>query len=315
MKTLYFGLCPGMAIAILAGCGSQVAPAGGVPQGAMTKTSFGLPLTAIRHTIQSGTLLYVVGTGHVYIFTYPKGSLVGQTKITEGSDDCSDKRGDVFATGYDSVSVFAHGDTKPRRTLSVPGDAYACSVDPTTGNLAVLGTVGVMLFKKAKGKYELLNEPTFVPRQCGYDDKGNLFVDGYLYTTFKFAELPKGSANFIKISVGQNIVGGEVQWDGKYITVEDDGGYGVATIYRLQVSGSRATIVGKTRLTQASMMPLLSWIYDGAIIVPYSIGSSYKDVAVGFWNYPTGGKATKTIAKSLHSPEALSAVTISAAPK
>lgn len=298
-----------VAVFALAGCGGQVAPTSGA------QTPFGLPLTAIRHTNQSGALLYVVGTGHVYVFTYPKGGLVGQTTINEGSDDCSDKHGNVFATGYDSVSVFAHGDTKPYRKLSVPGDAYACSVDPTTGNLAVLGTVGVMLFKKAKGHYELFYEPTFVPRECGFDNKGNLFVDGYLYSKFKFAELPKASANFIEISVGQDIVGGEVQWDGKYITVEDDGGYGVATIYRLQVSGSRATIVGKTQLTQASMVPLLSWIYDGAIIVPYSIGSGYKDVAVGFWNYPAGGKATKTIAKGFHSPEALSAVTISAAPK
>jgi hypothetical protein len=310
MKTF---TCAGFAIALamLAGCGgSQNAATSVEPQ-----PSFGLPLTASRDTSQSGALLYVVGTGHVYIFTYPKGGLVGQTTIYDGSDDCSDKNGDVFVTGEDSISVFAHGDTKPYRKLSVPGDAYACSIDPTTGNLAVLGTVGVMVFKKAKGHYELLYNSTFVPRQCGYDNKGNLFVDGYLYSKFKFAELPKGSANFIEISVGQDIVGGEVQWDGKYITVEDDGGYGVATIYRLQVSGSRATIEGKTRLTQAAMMPLLSWIYDGAIIMPYSIGSGYKDVAVGFWNYPAGGKATKTIAKGFHSPEALSAVTISAAPK
>jgi hypothetical protein len=308
MKTLYTVV----AIAMLAGCGGRapMSAAGAVPH-----TPFGLPLTAIRHTIQSGTLLYVVGTKHVYIFTYPKGGLVGQTTIDYGSDDCSNKYGDVFATGYDVIKVFAHGDTKPQRTLSVPGDAYACSVDPTTGNLAVLGTAGILLFKKAKGNYEQLNMPTFRTRNCGYDNKGNLFVDGYLYSKFKFAELPKGSANFIELSVGQNIVGGEVQWDGKYITVEDYGGYGVAKIYRLQVSGSRATIVGTTQLTQASMMPLLSWIYDGAIIVPYSIGSGYKDVAVGFWNYPAGGKATKTIAKGFHSSEALSPVTISAAPK
>jgi len=322
MRNLGFGrhvLGIGLAVVMLAGCGASEPPVGAPGNTAPFDTrafSHVSQSSPAHHAAQSGSLLYVVGSAEVYILSYPKGKPVDKFKYS-GSADCSDSSGNVFITGFYGISEFAHGGTRPIKTLSTYDDAYACSVDPTTGNLAVLHAGGVLIFKKAKGKGVRMNEPTFVPRHCGYDNKGNLFVDGYLYSTFKFAELPKGSANFKEITINPTITasGGQVQWDGKYITVEGIG-YGTVGVYRLRISGSGGTVVSTAQLVQTSMNPQLSWIQDNTIMVPYSIGSGYTDVGVGLWNYPSGGKPIKTITKGFgNAPQALLALTVSVAPR
>lgn len=61
-------------------------------------------------------------------------------------------------------------------------------------------------------------------------------------------------------------------------------------IYRLKVSGSVATVVGKTKLDVSNVI-FGSWIYGGTVIAPFGKqGVGY----VRFWNYPQGGSPTKT---------------------
>ena len=51
------------------------------------------------------------------------------------------------------VFEYAHGSSKRLRTILIPG-VNSCSIDPTTGNLAVssLGNGALYVFKDAKGK-------------------------------------------------------------------------------------------------------------------------------------------------------------------
>jgi sugar lactone lactonase YvrE len=78
----------------------------------------------------------------VWIFSYPKGKLKGMLYgfgYPHGA--CVDKLGDIFITDaeYQVVFEYPHGSAKPNTVLidkpySNPND---CSVDPTTGDLAV----------------------------------------------------------------------------------------------------------------------------------------------------------------------------------
>ena len=50
---------------------------------------------------------------------------------------------------------------------------------------------------------------------CGYDNKGNLFVDTY----GGLAELPQRQhADSRNITLDKGVPGGQVQWDGNFIT-------------------------------------------------------------------------------------------------
>ena len=117
---------------------------------------------------------------------------------------CVDKKGDVWVVNNSSASLveYKHGGKTPIATLYGISFPIGCSVDPTTGDLAVAnygnGSYGggdVSIFAHAKGTPKVYTDsqiPHF--NFCGYDPKGNLYADGTDATqsVFHFAELPKG---------------------------------------------------------------------------------------------------------------------------
>ena len=88
--------------------------------------------------------------------------------------------------GASQIVEYAHGGTVAIATLSRPGEyPEGCSVDPVTGNLAVTnfyssaGGGSVSIYAGARGSPQLYSDPAIVNyRFCGYDARGNLFVDG-----------------------------------------------------------------------------------------------------------------------------------------
>ncbi|MGA2760532.1 MAG: hypothetical protein ABSF08_09465 [Candidatus Cybelea sp.] len=303
-----------VAVAMLASCGGSQPPIG-APR-AMPQTS------AIAAYAERGKswmlpeakgedLLYVTITGcpNTCVYSYPDGKLVGAINAGNGGGLCADAGGDVFvpSDGDSDKSVvyeFAHGQKQPIAALDVPGYfAASCSVDPTTGNLAVpflcktssCGNANaVAIYQGAKGQptvYEDSNVEVFL--YCGYDDAGNLFADGSGGKSgFAFAELQEGATSFINLSVDQSIGSpGQVQWDGSYITIQDEAKPG--SIYQMEVSGSTTTIVGVTKLKGVTGYSGQSWIQGQAIIV----GSKPrgKRSNIGLWQYPTGGRAYQRI--------------------
>jgi hypothetical protein len=126
---------------------------------------------------------------------------------------------------------------------------------------------------------------------CGYDDAGNLFIDGTRKAkggSFRLAELPRGAVAVVNLSVNQSISApGQVQWDGKHLAV-GDAGISPSVIYRFAISGNSATKVGATTLDDSASVRQF-WIQAKSLVGPDF------DSDVRFWNYPAGGSPTKTI--------------------
>jgi hypothetical protein len=106
----------------------------------------------------------------------------------------------------------------------------------------------------------------------------------------QLTELLAGSSSaFITITLDKNIGdGGQVQWDGKYVTLQDEVFPG--SIYRIKVSGSAGTIVGATKFHRYLQQTNPSWIYNGYVAFPFTSQTSESPNIIGVWKYPRGGK-------------------------
>ncbi len=247
-------------------------------------------------------LLYISdeAADDVYVYSWRHDKLVGTlTGFDAPQGECADKAGDIFVANEDTSQIFeyAHGGTNSIATLSDAGEyPVGCSVDPTTGNLAVTnidtpsGHVGnVVIYADAKGTPTSYTAPRFYYYFfCGYDNGGNLFVDGTNPSnTFEFAELPSGGSSFNSVALNQTInFPGGVQWDGKHVAVGDQE---APYIYEFAISGSGGTEVGSTPLDDTDDIAQF-WIQGSRVVAPDFL---YNEVQV--FDYPAGGTARKTI--------------------
>lgn len=239
-------------------------------------------------------LLYAAVSGgyRIYIFSYPEGEFALSLQLKDAITGtlCTDSAGDVFVPAGNVV--FEYSFTTEVNTLTEGNDyqAYGCSVDPLTGNLAVANVLlakrqGVVaIFSRAQGQPKYYRDPTTGTFwECGYDDKGNLFIDGRGAT--RLQELVRGGTALQNIKVPIKSFG-QVQWDGQYITVATNN---AQAIYRLKVTGSTAKIVSTTHLMGSTSDRLAQpWIEGNTVIRPFSHHSKYGS-KVGLWKYPSGG--------------------------
>jgi hypothetical protein len=301
----------GSALALISGLaacsGQQPGSTGFVPGGAnAAQAARPDGLSRMAPDAKGKDLLYVSddSSNDVYVYSYPKlkpeGTLTG---FDDPFGECVDKSGDVFIANDEASDIveYAHGGTSPIATLEDPGYyPRGCSIDPTTGNLAVvnivstsLGQGNIVIYKDAKGKPSAYYSDSNVYNvySCGYDNAGNLFVDGENEesSSFEFAELPSGAKKFKNISLNQAIaVAGGVQWDGKYVAVGNNSG----DIYQFSIHGTKGTKVGTTPLNGVYVSDEF-WIQGSKVVVPYANASRLG--RVGIWDYPAGGSAKKLI--------------------
>jgi hypothetical protein len=306
------GLCAAaMLFAGCAGTSSQMTPqARGLamhrPSGPTTSGR-----TWMDPAAKGGDLLYVATAGNsaVEIYSYPKLKQVGALTDTQWPEGlCSDKAGNVWVTNYEFhgylpgyMTEYAHGGTKIIATLQdanqSPGD---CSIDPTTGNLAIANRIpatgeyssgNIGIYTKAKGDPVTYTSPDiFFYYWCTYDDKGNLFVNGFNSASqVVFVELPKGSRKFKTLQLDEPMswpVG--IRWDGKYLAA-GNGNDTNPFVYRFQIHGNKATTVSSMQLNGASSIAQFT-VFGKNIIVP-----SVQSGIVGIYAYPAGGDTVKTI--------------------
>jgi hypothetical protein len=325
------GYC--LALAMLAGCGgvaqSQLAPQAHFEQqngsrlpasttSAMQGNAMVVKPNHIRSWMdpdaKSKDLLYVTNPGgnEVLVYSYPQYKLVGTLGglyynfFADGV--CSDKQGNVWIVGNAGQELieYAHGGTTPIATLSDPGYyPTACSVDPVTGNLAVANkeTVNstpqqgnVAVYTHATGTPTLYTDSQlFQVWFCGYDNKGNLYIDGTkgYSVTFGFAELPKGKKQLTNITLkgGTIYFPGKILWDGKYVAVGDQSYQNkyptTSGIY--QTTGSGGKIVSTTPLT-GSLDVAGFWIAGKSVIAPDIFLEN-----INTYKYPAGGKPAKQL--------------------
>jgi hypothetical protein len=318
MRTLArYALSVGTAAALLAGCGGSQPPVGA--PGAMSQTS-ALAMHADRDEswmlpeAASDALLYVVDQHEITVYSYLQGKLVGKLKNKDlylATGACVDTKGNVYIANYGSGQLFEyhHGEKKLVRTIKPPGGATGCSVDPATGNLAVAGNGGLSLYLHARGTPTIYDDSAFEAYYyCGFDDKSNVFVDGYSQPGSGhgiLAELPKGRNKLQTIGLNQVIQWpGEVQWDGKHLAVGDAGGPSESNgvIYRLSVNGSQATDVGKTIFDKPGEFGE-TWIQGRVLAVPaHCWPKSCYGSSVFFYRYPKGGNAFRELTKDVQGP-------------
>jgi hypothetical protein len=292
------------------GCGGA-GTTGAAPLGAMT------PTTGASQGKSGSALIYVPAEGgHSYVLSYPEGKLVGTINQT-ASGACADASGNVYLPGPKGVLVYSHGATTPSATLTLANAGSGCSVDPITGNLAVTteSNNGVAVFENASGQ-PTVYQTQLPPYYCGYDNEGNLFVDGYaLPDGLWLAELPKGSDAFSNVSLNQPITlnAGQVQWDGNYLTLEIGIGakhpLNALAIDRVAISGSNASVISKTTFKNIGHGTRASWIYGNRVLVPFGLHGAVPNI--GLWAYTKGGKAKKLIKKIAGATVTFTGVTMS----
>ena len=122
---------------MLAGCGGSQPPIG-----APGATSYGAPRHIAAHPAPatakgawSGDLLYVATGGDVYVLSYPSGKVVGRLGV-DARQPVFRQTGNVFVVQGETIVEYSHRG-KLLQTLPTYDVPQSCSVDPTTGNLAV----------------------------------------------------------------------------------------------------------------------------------------------------------------------------------
>lgn len=272
-------------------------------------------------------LLYVsneehnLGYGDVLVFSYATGKLVGTlngfSSYVWGL--CSDHSGDIFVTAASYVSPasgyvykFSHAGTQAVEALSDPGAPNSCSVDPTTGNLAVANTTGPLRSGYYYGDVALYrygsNSPTTYfdsdipsPLYCSYDDAGDLFIDGLDGPGNMVGELISGSASFANITLNHSIGPISLQWDRDSLVMSGGGGnvsHGEQKIFQAYVSGSGGRVTGPVLLWSRGDRKTgeaAQFLSRGGIILGPDHTTGGNDGIINFWRFPGGGKPTKTL--------------------
>jgi hypothetical protein len=321
MKTIGKSACYALSVATLcvAGCAGSQAPSL-IPQmnshNAPPAVSRAYHGSWMSPQAKNDDLVYVSNAANDTVTAYglTTHKLEGVlTDIYQPFGACSDTQGNVWivAWGNNRIIKYPHGGTQPLETLTVQdqtADLRDCSVDPTTGNLAVTNwgyhwyQGNVLIFAQGRGKPTKYTGPgLWYPVGCDYDDKGNLWADGwdaYLNGYVALGELHKGGKGIANISLIPSMqppILGTVRWDGRYVAI---GSW--ETIQEYAVKGSFAYLRGSTALTYhwpVGMFSITTYRGRQIVIAP---DTAYSPNAVQYWKYPIGGAPTATITGSLN---------------
>jgi len=322
-----------VATALFAGCGGSqpVDGPGAVPQSRAVAQSAGRGESWMLPDAKSEDLVYVSDNNlsNVYVFSYATGRQVGTlTGFELPAGECADKAGNVWITNQIPAQTveYAHGGTTPIATLSDDyGSPASCSVDPTTGNLAVANaTHTVAVYQNAQGTPTVYSDSSFQRFFfCAFDDNGNLFVDGQTdgIRTNLIAELPHGKSEMTNIRFHRAIEAGNIAWDGQYLAITKGGGdpREATRIARYRVVGARARLVSTIRLQNqhGAAWDAQFWIQGDVIIGPsIKFGQeSGSGPLTDVWAYPQGGKPVKALHRHANGGSELWGTTFSLAPR
>lgn len=262
---------------------------------------------------KAGDLMYVseYADGTVLVYTYPALKKAGKlTGLSYPDGICTDKKGNVFVVNNGAgrgITEYAHGGKSPIAQLD-DGAQYAvsCDVDPVTGNVAVSNydsyfsdPGSFVIYPKAQNNPVYYTDPNIsVALFCGYDNKGNLFVDGLTpaYENF-FAELPKGKSKFTFIDVkggtGQFGFPGTIRWDGTHVVVGNQQFEYLGSAYYdsaiLITTGAGGKILKTIELKGST--DVQGFAIDGKTLIGVDVSLG----VVAFYPYPGNGKPSKKI--------------------
>jgi hypothetical protein len=316
-----------VALAICSACagGSAVAPSNAPPNlQYIGRTAFvnGRPVTAARLSLSPpryATIFPERRRGHkkfeyiinfygsfAGIFDYPKSDQQWGTINNVGGQGCTNV---LFGYGQKIIWIVAGSEQiteyrvpqKPIKTLAVSDGSMpsSCAMDPN-GDLAVGILFGpsmgdIDIYSNASGTGTLIPTPLAREFFDGYDDKGNLFFDGFTAgSAFQFDEIPKGSNKARTITLPNQVeFPGSVQWDGTYVTVFDQ----IANkMYQYTIKGTKATLKGTISFSGSNDCAQ-TWIATGVVYC----GDAGNDNGEVF-KYPAGGSPIATFTGNFNEP-------------
>jgi hypothetical protein len=210
---------------------------------------------------------------------------------------CADKFGDVYVpdTYTGVITEYAYGASTPKKTLDDRGNApTGCSVDPTTGNLAVVNYshASVSIYKQAMGEPKIHNIPNWPYTVFGaYDNEGNLFVSARDPNgVFGLFRLSRGSTSFRHMTVtgGTVYFPGQLQWSNGYLLVGDQAinhNNFPSGVDQAKVSGETAHIVHSVSFT-GTIDVIAGWDYGSGKAAKYVAPDSttYSAFVYKLWN-------------------------------
>ena len=319
-----------VALAICSACagGSAVAPSNAALNGAYVgRTAFvnGRPVTAARLSLTrlpyyrtnvpdvktNAKAKYFVYTINFYgsfasIFHYPTNTQQTGEINDVGGQGCTNvlhgygRRTFWIMAAFNNMTeyVVPH---KPIKTLTVSDSSMpsSCAMN-TAGDLAVGILDGpssgdVLIYKNATGTGTFYPSPLAREYFDGYDNKGNLFFDGFTPgSEFQLEELPNGGSKVQTITTSNTVeFPGSVQWDGTYLTVFDQ----IANaMYQYTVSGTKATLQHTIPFTGSGDCAQ-TWIAKGVVYC----GDAFNNNGEVF-NYPAGGSPIAVFTGSFDEP-------------
>jgi hypothetical protein len=312
--------------ALLAACGGSQPPIGApgaTPQSRAIATRTERGGSWMLPQAKSADLLYVANGSDVIVFSYPAGKVIGTLKgFDANTGECVDAARDIYIGNYKPVSFdeYAHGGTKRIGRLNLKGTGPgACAVDPTTGDVAVVGgSPSVDIFERGKPEPTVVKVRLLVYAQSvAYDGKGNLFVDG-LKTFSKgqlvLAMLPKGGDHFLEVTVDHPFNSeSTLQWNGDDLLAEAYVPAGhrklKPILARYSVNGAKANRIGVLQLSTTYLV--LQFLVQGKTLVISNWPKGPQQREVLFDKYPHGGVPTMVLTKDLTNPRG---VAVSLAP-
>lgn len=267
--------------------------------------------TWMRAGAKSGDLLYVSNPGNntVTVYGYQSRKLVGTLDgFSSPAGLCADTAGNVWITnegGSDAIE-YAHGGTQPIKTLRDGSEEpLACSVDATTGNLAVLNAGDVAVYRGASGSPKRYKGGgVYGDYALGYGGHGDLLVDGGSYDNpnfIAFAQLPLGTAHLRQVALSKTLQWAPptfVQWDGQFWVV------GSETLDWFKLTGKKGIFEGYSTISPISPIAQL-WItaiYGGSRRADQIVVTEDDPYKVEFFQYPAGGRPFASIIDGLSNP-------------
>jgi hypothetical protein len=327
--TTWFPRCAlGASVILISACGGPQAPISAVPVPNALSRSWMLPEAKTQDLVYISAEFGSSGAS-TYILSLPQGKLVGQLSVF--GPLCSDSFGNVWiaeaSNPYEKgkkLLEYAHGGEKPIRTLHVPNmSAFACAVDPTSGDVAAVGgghKVDIYNSGSSRPKIVACKLPYLVG--LTYDSTGNLFILGGTLghqkpQVLKIAELPKGATKIEILRGFQTDRRGHsgFEWDGKYLTLGDGLNEGGHEIFRYEIGRNRLKSRGVVELADGDFAYLAHyWIRGSKAVATAWCGSNSACAPIFLYNYPAGGQPIKEIGEGIV-PSDGGAVTISVAPR
>jgi hypothetical protein len=242
-------------------------------------------------------------SGVVLQFDFPKSDVSTATisGVSQPQGECAQNGKKAFwvaAAGSDEIEEFAYRGSSPIVTLSEStGEPASCTIDAKTDDMAVtiLGAGDVVIFTDTKGTGTTVADGLTSSYFPTYDNKGDLFVDGVTQSdTYGVVEMASGSSSFKAVTLNNSIeFPGEMQWDGKYVTLNDQEAHG---IYQYTCSDDSCTSNNTVELDGTSDC-VQTWISGKYVYCP-----DFPNEVADVFAYPAGGSAIATLTGSYDGP-------------